>query len=62
MKYGVQRFRLYFGDEKEALFLKGMMSLVEIRKNAYSNVDFFVIINTYIKNLEGGIQNDTFRI
>lgn len=62
MKYGAQRFRLYFGDEKEALFLEGTMPLVEIRKNAYSNVDFFVIINTYIQNLEGEIQNDTFRI
>ncbi len=38
------------------------MPLVGIRKNAYSNVDFFAIINTYIQNSEGGIQNDTFRV
>ena len=62
MKYGVQRFRIYFLSQQEALFLKETMPLVGIRKNAYSNVEFFAIINTYIQNSEGGIQNDTFRV
>ena len=52
MKYGVQRFRIYFLSQQEALFPWETMPLVGIRKNAYSNVDFFAIINTYIQNRE----------